>query len=634
MKYHVWFFLSLILLYTVNLAFAEQENPVYAARAHFPDSLKVGEKDKFSIKLTNYKEYFLSDIKPEIEVNPQSASSFVHIETTPGLTGLWGGYSDMVYGTIYADRDIPVDRIFVSVSFSAKNSRGEIMLLSNPENNAVIKIGKENSIPVKNTVKKSESLPSPLQQFRSGTQPDEIICHDGLDLIIKSNHSHYPICVMPATKSKMIQRGLALPVQIARSSDIATRNGNLFSQQSLQIVELNEAHYVGQRIEFTIKFNGTGYGCGYPEIEIKDSQHQRVWKSNPSVVLCDPDMKIGHIEKEWKIGDAPLEIPVINKAGPYTMFVSFGDVIVQRDFWIIPQIVDVAVYSDNMEKSYSPDVIKVKIGYNNTVRWINYGNTPAKIEADNATDLSFFETTNFDVNKNNFFGPGKSFQFSFDREGTFGYHGQPWQRGTVTVLPPDDAEIQIQIQPPNNPEDHEYSIKVAARKGYFVSWTNIDNKTHTVTSIDGGRTFDSGPLANRSVTYSLDTSSMKAGYYQYYDKLNPDLSDVFRVIDPEKLDDKKLIDITKSLKEVQAFLTKYPSAFVHIDHDYYDMVSYGMINNTSDSYRNLWLRVIFDESGNVQRTLVDCGYGGVTLEAPNALEYLKIEKCLEHQTSN
>ncbi len=55
---------------------------------------------------------------------------------------------------------------------------------------------------------------SPKKQTKSGIQPDEIICKEGLELVIKTDHRHQPICLTPDTKSKMIHRGLAIPVQI------------------------------------------------------------------------------------------------------------------------------------------------------------------------------------------------------------------------------------------------------------------------------------------------------------------------------------------------------------------------------------------------------------------------------------
>lgn len=416
---------------------------------------------------------------------------------------------------------------------------------------------------------------------------------------------------------------------LEETSDVVPRP-DLISQKHLTVEGLNETYGVGQKIEFTVKYNGTKSKCpGYPSLHIETSDHKVIWESGTVLVLCDPDIKPAHFEKTWAIGNTPLGTPIINKTGHYTLFAEFENNIIQRDFWVNPQIVDVVISPKRLEyDGYSPTTIKVKIDYNNTVRWTNHGKTPAKIDADTAADLDFFEATNFDVHGNSFLALGKSFEFTFNKEGTFGYHGKPWQRGTVIVLPPDSVTIHLQIQRPDSQDDTDYSIKVAARKGYFVSWDNIDNKTHTITSKDLGKTFDSGLIPPDTV-FTLDTSDMEHGYYQYYDKLNPELSDTIRIIDPAEFDDDALIENTKNIKEVKEFLKKYPQAFSHVDHDYYDMVSYGMINKIMDDSRSMWLRVIFDESGNVQRTSIDCGFGGMSLETPNVLEYLKTETCLE-----
>jgi hypothetical protein len=46
-------------------------------------------------------------------------------------------------------------------------------------------------------------------------------------------------------------------------------------------------------------------------------------------------MKKDHIEKEWKIGDnTHFGTPIIGKKGFYTLFATFGDDVIQRDFWI------------------------------------------------------------------------------------------------------------------------------------------------------------------------------------------------------------------------------------------------------------------------------------------------------------
>ncbi|MBI5378011.1 MAG: hypothetical protein HZA82_05245, partial [Thaumarchaeota archaeon] len=352
----VWLIAALILFYTTNLAFATQENPVYAAKPHFPESINIQENTKFSVKVSNTGDSFLSDIKPIIEVNPKSASGFVHIQASPSVTALWGGYSDMVYGTIYVDKDIPVERIFVSVSFTAKNSRGEMIPLANPENNASIKIEKDSSDKNTDSIFDLEKekpncsnskvslygcsdtttvkIDSPLKQFKSGTPSQQVTCSEGLELVIKSGNG-YPMCVKPPTKSKLIQKGLAKSPIITEDGFVVSRP-DLVLQIPLRIEGLNETQHVGQKIEFTVKFNGTKSHCSfYPSFHIENAEHETVWESNYILESCDPDTTPVHFEKEWKIdGNTPLGTPIINKTGSYTLFAEFENDIIQQDFWV------------------------------------------------------------------------------------------------------------------------------------------------------------------------------------------------------------------------------------------------------------------------------------------------------------
>ncbi|HWP52450.1 MAG TPA: hypothetical protein VNK07_00150 [Candidatus Binatia bacterium] len=143
MKYFVWFFAALVLLYTINLVFAAQENAVPGAK-EFPKSIKVGEKVPFSLKVSNLEEYRVSDIEPIITIMPKSASEYVHVEINPQISTLWDGFYDVAHGTIHVDKDIPVDRIFVSVSFMGKNPYGEQVPLSSVSTfSTSIKIEKE-----------------------------------------------------------------------------------------------------------------------------------------------------------------------------------------------------------------------------------------------------------------------------------------------------------------------------------------------------------------------------------------------------------------------------------------------------------------------------------------------------------
>lgn len=48
-------------------------------------------------------------------------------------------------------------------------------------------------------------FPSPLSQQRDGVSPDEVVCNEGLELIMKNNGQ--ATCVKPETKQKLVERG-------------------------------------------------------------------------------------------------------------------------------------------------------------------------------------------------------------------------------------------------------------------------------------------------------------------------------------------------------------------------------------------------------------------------------------------
>jgi plastocyanin len=85
-------------------------------------------------------------------------------------------------------------------------------------------------------------------------------------------------------------------------------------------------------------------------------------------------------------------------------------------------------------KNFQPQKALVVVGEGNeyccsTVRWHNRDSAPAIIRADDDSDPEFYEAT-----KDLFIKPGESFDFRFTKPGEFGYHGKPWQHGTVVVL--------------------------------------------------------------------------------------------------------------------------------------------------------------------------------------------------------
>ena len=93
--------------------------------------------------------------------------------------------------------------------------------------------------------------------------------------------------------------------------------------------------------------------------------------------------------------------------------------------------------------NFEPAVIKVIIGINNTVRWVNQDSTFSSIRADeDASDPQFWRATHLDEisNVNLLLSPGDTFEFTFTKPGEYGYHSEPHphKHGTVIVLEPQE----------------------------------------------------------------------------------------------------------------------------------------------------------------------------------------------------
>lgn len=101
--------------------------------------------------------------------------------------------------------------------------------------------------------------------------------------------------------------------------------------------------------------------------------------------------------------------------------------------------------TSQLAKNFEPSVIKVVIGTNNTVRWVNNDSTPSSVIADNASeDPDFAAATQSPPRKSeNFINPGQMFSFTFNRPGEIHYHSEPhpWMHGTVIVLPSKPQEV-------------------------------------------------------------------------------------------------------------------------------------------------------------------------------------------------
>ena len=105
-----------------------------------------------------------------------------------------------------------------------------------------------NTIFIKKTTSSDEinkKLLSPLQQFNSGIDIDQIICKDGLELVMKKTNKT-PVCVKPETAQNLIERGWA--------------NKVLFDKENTQTShDLSQTYelYVGEQV-FKITYSLSG----------------------------------------------------------------------------------------------------------------------------------------------------------------------------------------------------------------------------------------------------------------------------------------------------------------------------------------------------------------------------------------
>ncbi|MGI0017148.1 MAG: cupredoxin domain-containing protein [Nitrosotalea sp.] len=96
--------------------------------------------------------------------------------------------------------------------------------------------------------------------------------------------------------------------------------------------------------------------------------------------------------------------------------------------------------------TYSPNVVTVVIGINNTIRWVSQSQTANTIVSDRPLIQNGESFESDGVIK-----PGQSYEFTFTEPGTFTYHTDPhpWMKGTVIVKLPAGDNTRISLQ--NNP---------------------------------------------------------------------------------------------------------------------------------------------------------------------------------------
>ena len=144
-----------------------------------------------------------------------------------------------------------------------------------------------------------------------------------------------------------------------------------------------------------------------------------------------------------------LQTSVIQHVGPSSNWKTFIINVPDVTLVTIPEGASSPLSDHN---NFEPAVIKVVLGLNNTVRWINEDLVPSSVVADDESDPEFAKVTAFPddsyhqstpipqwdvIPSNIFLKKGQTFQFTFTKPGEFGYHSvpHPHKHANVIVLP-------------------------------------------------------------------------------------------------------------------------------------------------------------------------------------------------------
>jgi plastocyanin len=103
---------------------------------------------------------------------------------------------------------------------------------------------------------------------------------------------------------------------------------------------------------------------------------------------------------------------------------------INQNVAILPkQVSIVTIPREAQDKNFEPSTIKVVIGLNSTVRWINQDSVPYTIASDNDyidPHSGLFSTeVRSEEEGGSFVMPGQFFEFTFTKAGEYGYHSVP-----------------------------------------------------------------------------------------------------------------------------------------------------------------------------------------------------------------
>jgi len=176
---------------------------------------------------------------------------------------------------------------------------------------------------------------SPIKQMKEGVSPENILCREGLELVIRING--IPACVKPETADRMQERGILLDTKITKSDfEITTVPASSMSIVNFYITDhdLNLSHRGIEAIsteglfEFTI--NGisiqgpermieTGYDTGkfYLKLELPETINGKQLSQDDIVV-------IKYLDKSNQSGEQSIQLKSIPLTKTFAEIETFG----------------------------------------------------------------------------------------------------------------------------------------------------------------------------------------------------------------------------------------------------------------------------------------------------------------------
>lgn len=176
---------------------------------------------------------------------------------------------------------------------------------------------------------------SPIKQMKDGVSPENILCREGLELVIRINGM--PACVEPETADRMQERGILLDTKIIKSDfEITTVPASSMSIVNFYITDhdLNLSHRGIEVIsteglfEFTI--NGisiqgpermieTGYDTGkfYLKLELPETINGKQLSQDDIVV-------IKYLDKSNQSGEQSIQLKSIPLTKTFAEIETFG----------------------------------------------------------------------------------------------------------------------------------------------------------------------------------------------------------------------------------------------------------------------------------------------------------------------